>query len=664
MSATRIGLERSDYYYNPSTGDIATYKPLVGSVSPIPNGYVMLVRIVAVSSFTTADGLYIEANTKGGLVPCKLDNNFTLNKNLKPIEEFMDISVGGKTWLDYNSKLLESVKIENNVHVKSSTIKGTGKISGNILIKNSTITLTDNSNISVSLGALSNIVNTTINGSISFVDNVVNLTNAEIDTSNVNIGNTALSDVDGKSLVVKANLTLGTSTVTKTKLELKDKLLIYKDLSFTGNKIYKLSGYIKGNHNLNSNATYDCDIRLEPEGTLKVNSSTVNGNLNISGIVDIKANSTFNGIINSYSNSNLILNGVTCEATINNKGICNISSTNNKVNYSGTITINNSGNLTSSSTNSNPIEGSLIVNGTVRLNNNSKVKGICVVKNMTLNNNSNIDGNNTIDQTLTANNDVSIKGTNRFFTNITLYGNVSFKEDSNCTINTTNTLVVRDNVEFNNECLIKGTPSFLNNAKIYGCKLIEGSPIIKENATVNNIYCIDSNVTIKGNAVVGGNLYITGDTIIGGEMNINIDKEITGDPTVDKYDVEYFINYGRYEFDWNITAPYQMCLVITPFKEPLYFYRKSSKDTRIKLPKEQEVMSMAKLGHNINKLVMDLKEKEIEGASEEELGVIRSDIRELSQYHNLAYTYMNTFCKSEGFDPSVVEIEPLVFYKI
>ena len=150
-------------------------------------------------------------------------------------------------------------------------------------------------------------------------------------------------------------------------------------------------------------------------------------------------------------------------------------------------------------------------------------------------------------------------------------------------------------------------------------------------------------------------------------MYVVIQGPVDGDINKSRYDVNSVYNYGKFYFNWRVTSPYQMSLVITPLKEPIYFYLKSPKHTEcfIKLPDRETIISLASLSTELNMTVAYIADMKYNGSTNEDLKEEIGVLRRKTQYYHLASTFMYYFCKTQNFDTTanVLELEPLTLFK-
>lgn len=662
---THITTEPSNMYYNATTGDIKEIIPFVGpngiATAVIPEGYKRLSRLKALVTFTTASGVSIAKDTLGAYVCAKIVNeDGVVDRYTQGYYALEDIFQDNtKAWADGNTKVLDFVRFSGDVMIKSSTFKGDGIIMGSIYISSSTFTLRSGSTIN--FRKYRTISSATISGLVKLSGDIT-ISSSTISTGNYELRSSAGLTIKSSKLTLKSNLTIGA------------------DFTLTSNTKTTLGGIVNGT------------LRIDTDSNSCIADINVNIDSTASIILGPRVNA--NGAINSYGSSTVTLaNDVTLSGTITSRGsvtlkkvkalngininaetgsTINLQSTSTSTSYTGSITTKTNASLLSDSLglSSVVLSGSITCKGAVELHNNANIEGTHNVHNLQMYNNALLSGtlnSNSVATTVIIKNYASIAGSNTVKSNLTLKDRAKILENSSTLFQTNSLLTLGDDVQISGVCTIKGQPSILNYAQIKSCVLIDGTPTIRDNAIVTNIYCIDSKALIEDNATVGGDLYLTGDVAVGGNMYIVIQGPVDGDINTSRYDVNTIYNYGKFYFDWRVTAPYQMCLTITPLKEPIYLYYKSARhsETFVKLPDRENVISLASLSTELNMTIAYIADEKYKGRTNEDLKVEIGKLRRKALYYHLASTFMYHFCKTQNFDTTanVLELEPLTLFK-
>lgn len=648
----------SNMYYNATTGDIKEIFPFVGgnglSTSVVPEGYKRLSVLVAEESFVTSNNETINKGDTGAYVCVSIPND-PHTEGYGTLEDIFKDQT--KAWADSNSKILDNISFSGDVCIKSTTLKGSGNIIGEVVLSSCEFSLLNNSTINFRKFRTINNVN--ITGEVHMSGDM-NLSNSTITTYNF-------------ALIVSCDLTLKSST-----LKLKKDLEIISNFTLTDNNNVTLGGNIDGTLRIDTeanNCIVDVNVRVDDENSIIIGPNTqvigsieatnrstvtITDRVNYTGSIDatsatvtIKGNTTFNTIITAYQGSTITI------------------SSNGNSSYSGSIKTYANSSFTSDSLGKEEIvlNGDIVCKGEVTLTDNSKIEGTQEFYNLRVANSGYIAGGNVADDNtnIIVRNNAKVEGYNKFKSDLTVEEEAKFLQNSNTTIQTNSRLVLGDNVQISGVCTIKGQPVILNNAQIKSCVLIDGTPTIKDNAIVENIYCIDGDALIEDNATVGGDLYLTGNVAIGGNMYVVITGPVDGNINISRYDANTIYNYGKFYFDWRITSPYQMSLVITPLKEPIYFYFKSAKHSEsfMKLPDRDNIISLASLSTEINILLAYLSDEKSKGSTNEDLKEEIGRLRRIAQYYYMGSTFMYHFCKTQNFDTlaNVLELEPLTLFK-
>lgn len=648
----------SNMYYNVTTGDIKEIIPFVGgnglATSVVPEGYKRLSKLVANETFTTINDEVINAGDEGGYVCVSIPNDIHTDGYGTLEDIFKDQT---KAWVDAGSKILDNISFSGDVCVKSSTLKGSGEIIGSVVLSSCEFSLLDNSSINFRKFRTINTV--VITGNVRLSGDM-NLSNSTINTYNF-------------SLRASCDLTLKSST-----LKLKKDLEITSNFTITDNNNVTLGGNINGTLRIDTesnNCVVNSNVSIDSDNSIIIGPNTeVIGSISVTkgSTVTITDRVNFVGSIEAVD-STVTIKGKTRLSTIITAyygSTITISSTENST-YDGSIKTFTNSSFTSTSLGNGGtvLNGDIICKGEVVLTDNSKIEGTQEFYNLRVSNTGYLAGGNVADDNtnVIVRGNGKIQGYNKIKSDLTVEEEAKFLPNSNTTIETNGLLLLGDNVQISGVCTIKGRPSILNNAQIKSCVLIDGSPTIKDNAIVDNIYCIDSNALIEDNATVGGDLYLTGDVAIGGNMYIVITGPVDGDIEVSRYDANTIYNYGRFYFDWRVTSPYQMSLVITPLKEPIYFYLKSTKHSEsfMKLPDRENTISLASLSTEINILLAYIADEKSKGSTNEDLKTELGRLRRISQYYYLSSTFLYHFCKTQNFDitSNVLELEPLTLFK-